>query len=343
MRHYADNFRARVKSIGGTTRERTINRVQHNFEKYFDDPLNKEACTIDGVPTYAVFQDQSQSNNKDLSDDKYVIVPNDVEIGVGSYIEWRDNAWLVFTEEVKTIPTHQQVKIKHVNRNIKWLVDKDKKTICNNGNGWGAYVQNQTLYTLGVSFSGDHLPLANAKMSVYIKDTPETRNIKVGARIFIAGQVYKVEFADYVSRTGLINWLLDEDTKNPDRDNFALEIADYYTSGVPKDTIPPESHKSDSKDEKPKVDWLIEGETRMRLGRSYVFTAKDTEGNDVNVEEWTVGSLEDSPVYILEKNEHSLSLKVKDDYRCVGNQVSIAAKVNGEYKNISAKVIKKFG
>lgn len=343
MRHYADNFRARVKSIGGTARERTINRVQHNFEEYFDDPLNKEACTIDGVPTYAVFQDQSQSNNKDLSDDKYVIVPNDVEIGVGSYIEWRDNAWLVFTEEVKTIPTHQQVKIKHVNRNIKWLVDKDKKTICNNGNGWGAYVQNQTLYTLGVSFSGEHLPLANAKMSVYIKDTPETRNIKVGTRIFIAGQVYKVEFADYVSRTGLINWLLDEDTKNPDKDNIALEIADYYTSGVPKDTIHPESHKSASEDEKPKGDWLIEGETRMRLGRSYVFAAKDAEGNDVSVEEWTVGSLEDSPIYILEKNERSLSLKVKDDYRCVGNQVSIAAKVNGEYKNISAKVIKKFG
>ncbi|PWT35143.1 hypothetical protein DKZ29_06290 [Limosilactobacillus reuteri] len=342
MRNYSDNFRARMNVIGNSSRKRAYNRVQRNFKEFFSDSLNKEDCIIDGIPAQAVFQDQSQSNNKDLSDDKYVIVPNSTKIGVGSYIEWRNSYWLVFTEEVKTIPTHQQVKIKHVNRTLKWLVDKDKKTICNNGKGWGAYVQNQTLYTLGVSFSGEHLPLANAKMSVYIKDTPETRAIKVGTRIFIAGQVYKVEFADYVSRVGLINWLLDENTKNPDTDNYQLEIADYYGPNGDSDNKT-EHVFFESESAVNEKEWFIEGEKRVRLGRSYVLKAKRADGKDIDVDEWTIGSLEDIPLYVLEKDKNSFSFRVKDDYRFVGNVVTITAKSNDEYKNIPIKVIKKFG
>ena len=187
-------------------------------------------------------------------------------------------------------------------------------------------------------------------MSVYIKDTPETRNVTVGTRIFIAGQVYKVEFADYVSRVGLINWLLDEDTKNPERDNFELEIADYY-DGSGKDNsktdkksdTPPEGSDSSSDNDQSKVEWQIEGDQKVRLGRTYTFKIGVTSGETPKVEEWTIGDIEDLPFYIQEKNEESLTVRVKDDYRYVGHTISIAAKINGEYKNIVVKVIKKFG
>lgn len=350
---FANKYRRKMQVLGGTKRDRNYNRKSQEFELYYRDTLNKEDCLIDGAEASAVFQDHSQSNNKDLSDDKYIIVPNMTKIHVGSYVEWRNANWLVFTEEYKTIRTHQQLKIRHTNQKLKWLTDIDNQVVCNSGEGWDAYVQNQTLYTLGVSFAGDNFPLANAKMSVFIQDNKETRAVKVGTRIFIAGQVYKIEFADYVSRTGLVNWLLDEDTKNPERDNFDLEIADYW-KGKPKEhTDINKNDKNESaslntpngspKEEKTKNEWLIEGEKRIRLGRSYVYSVKGEGQNGPEVTEWILGDIEELPFYILEKDNHSISIKVKDDFRLVGHTSTIAAKVDGEIKNIAVKVIKKFG
>ncbi|MBW3350602.1 hypothetical protein [Limosilactobacillus reuteri] len=352
MSSFSTSYRRKQKILGDNRVTRNYNRQLEEFNLFYRDTLTRHDCVIDGVPTQAVFQDHSQSNNKDLSDDKYVVVPNSVEVGVGSYIEWADETWMVFTEEYKTIPTHQQLKIKHTNRRLKWLTNKNSKLICNFGKGWPAYVQNQTLYTLGVSFAGQNIALANAKMSVYIKDIPETRAVKVGTRLWIAGQVYKVEFADYVSRPGLVNWLLDEDTKNPETDNFDLEIADYWVSGSkngekPNDkdengSIPPVVDDSHSESDKPKVKWNIEGELKARLGHTYVYTAMNSDGTKASVSEWIIGTLEDSPFYVKEKNEHSITVTIKDIYKLVGQTVTIAAKVDDEIKNIAIKIIKKF-
>ncbi|MDY2688796.1 hypothetical protein [Limosilactobacillus reuteri] len=352
MSSFATSYRRKQRVIGDNRVNRNYNRQLEGFNLYYKDTLTKHDCIIDGVPTQAVFQDHSQSNNKDLSDDKYVVVPNSVEVGVGSYIEWADETWMVFTEEYKTIPSHQQLKIKHTNRRLKWLTNKNSKLICNFGKGWPAYVQNQTLYTLGVSFSGQNIALANAKMSVYIKDVPETRAVKVGTRLWIAGQVYKIEFADYVSRPGLVNWLLDEDTKNPETDNSDLEIADYWDSGgkdeddsikdVSKLTMPTDGSDSRSEDEKPKVEWNIEGTIKARLGHTYVYTAMNSDGTKADVSEWMIGNLEDSPFYVKEKDNHSITVIVKDIYKLVGQTVTITAKANDEIKNIAIKIIKKF-
>lgn len=338
MSSFADSYRQKMNVAGSTRRDRAFRRAQRDFDLYFADTLTRSECLIDGIPAQAVFQDQSQSNNKDLSDDKYIVVPNDTRIGVGSYIDWRNTQWIVFTEEYKTIATHQQLKIKHINRNIKWLIDKDNKTICNNGRGWGAYVQNQTLYTLGVSFSGNHIPLANGKMSIYIKDTPETRAVKVGTRLLVAGQAYKIEFADYVSRTGLISWLLDEDTKNPETDNFDLEIADYYKGDGDSQIVPDDV----SEDKPTQVNWNIEGEKRVRQGHTYDYIISSSK--NVSASNWIVENIDDNaPFYVLEKDEKKISIRIKDDFRYVGQTFTIAAKVNGEIKNIAIKVIKKFG
>lgn len=346
---FSDVFYTKMALKGGTARARNYRRAEREFNQYFENTLTRSDCLIDGRPAQAVFQDHSQSNNKDLSDDKYMVLPNGIEIGVGSYVKWSETDWLVFTSEYKTIPTHQQLKLKHVNRKIKWLIDKDKKLICNKGQGWNAYVQNQTLYTLGVSFAGNHLPLANAKMSVFIQDNEETRAVKIGTRLLIAGQVYKVEFADYVSRPGLVNWLLGEDTRNSETDNFELGVADYYqgTSVAKNESAsndsplnPPESS---SDNEELKVDWNIEGDTRMRLGRSYVLTAQDSTGSPVEVTEWIVDQADESPLYILEHGKNIITVRVKDNYSLVGQLTTVAAKSNGEIKNITIKIIKKFG
>lgn len=275
----------------------------------------------------AVFQDHSQSNNKDLSDDKYIIVPNNEEISVGSYIDWRKDQWLVFTEEHKTIPTHQQLKIKIVNEQIKWI--KDGK-ICNDGAGWGAYVQNQTLYTLGVSASGNHMKLVDAKMMMYMQNNEETRMLKTNDRIFIGYAVYKVMFKDIVSRQGLINYLLEEDTLHEEYDNVELGIADYYKPGV----LDPDYVAPDLEDE------IIEihGENLARLGKIYTYTIEE----GYTVDEWIIDTIDNTCFEVQSQTETEIVLRVINDNRNVGLTALLLAKVGDRVASRTIRIGTKF-
>lgn len=346
---FSDSYRKRMKAAGSTSYDRNYKIKAREFSLYFKSSLNKEDCLIDGVEHMAIFQDHSQSNNKDLSDDKYLILPNEVECRVGSYLDWRSSEWLVFTEEFKTIPTHQQLKIKHVNHSIKWLVDRKKKTVCNEGVGWGVYVQNQTLYTLGVAFTGSHLGLVNAKMMMYMQDNEETRTLSIGSRIYIGNNIYTVRFADYVSRVGLINFLLEEDTRNPETDNYELLIADYWEQGEKNGDKPAKEPEDPNESEKPPLPdieaWEVRGELRARLGRTYVYKAymsSDEAADQIKVDEWIVENIDDMPFHILEKNTDSISIRVKDDRRMIGKKAMIMANVAGEFKNIAITIVAKF-
>lgn len=321
-----------MNRIGSNSYDRNMKSKCREFELYFKNSLNKETCYIEGVKTEAIFQDHSQSNNKDLSDDKYVILPNSVSCSVGNYITWRSQDWLVFTEEFKTIETHQQLKIKVVNENMKWI--KNGK-ICNNGKGWGAYVQNQTLYTLGVSNAGHHISVINAKMMLYMQDNKETRQLGISDRLFIGRNVYKIMFADTVSRSGLINFLLEEDTIGSD-DNKELLIANYY-SKINKEEEP---EKVVEREDPAKEGVKINGSDSMKISRTYTFTIDD----GYKVTEWGVNTLEtENPVVIMERDESKVTLKVNNDNRLIGNKIVLIANVDGVgYISKSIRITKRF-
>lgn len=320
---YVSLLKNKASRRGSNAYERASKNKARDFAEYFQSTLNLEDCLIDEVPSKAVFQDHSQSNNKDLSDDKYIIVPNEVRIGIGSYVKWRETPWLVFTEEFKTIPSHQQLKIKIVNETIKWV--KNKK-ICNNGDGWGAYVQNQTLYTLGIARQGNHLDLVNSKMMLYMQNNEETRELAVGDRIFIGFTVYKIMFRDGVSRNGLINYLLEEDTIKSE-DNKDLRIADYYKPDVlDKEVVTPE--------ESP----VIKGEGQARIGRTYKYTIQE----GYKVDEWIVDTEGSSSIEILERDETMITIRIKDERRNVGSTVSLMAKTSNSISSFLIRISSKF-
>lgn len=323
-----EKYKNRIKSAGDTHYARSMIRKSREFESYFNNTLNKEACVIDGKDAYAVFQDHSQSNNKDLSDDKYLVLPNSTICNVGSYISWRMSKWLVFTEEFKTIPTHQQLKIKEVNEEIRWIDEKGK--IINGGNGWGAYVQNQTLYTLGVSFTGNNVGVVNAKMMMYMQDNDQTKTLKVQDRIFIGDNVYNVMFMDNVSRRGLINYLLEQDTISKTYDNVELRIADYYRK-----------KKDDDKEIPSDQDVVISGDEKLRIGKTYVFKSSKED----YIEEWIIETLgaATTPFVIQEKDGTSITVRVKDDTRLVGTIANLIVKTkNGGVVGKNLKIISRF-
>ncbi|MEK4605413.1 hypothetical protein MHI17_31455 [Bacillus sp. FSL L8-0098] len=309
-------FRKRMSLKGNTAFERSLNQQKREFELYFNNTINREMVKIDGIEQPAVFQDVNQNNNKDLSDDKYIITENDSNMKVGSYVEWRDKTWMVFTEEYKTINSHKQAKMKSSNQVIKWMVDGK---VCGDGNGVPAFIQNQTLYTLGVSTSGYYSWIVNGKMMMYMQNNRETMAIKIGQRIFIGGMVFQVMFKDNVSRKGLINYLLEQDFVNPERDNIELEIADYY------DVINPDKDV----DEKPSnvaKEVIVSGADNARIGALVQYEAKIFhDGTEVDEEvDWTIADI-DSSAEIVERTANSIKLRIVKDFRKVGLTINVVA------------------
>lgn len=322
-------FQNKVSRRGKNKYERTYNAKKRSFNRWFLSALNKENCLIDGESYQAVFQDHSQSNNKDLSDDKYVIAENSTPIGVGSYVNWRGNDWLVFTEEEKTIPTHQQLKIKEINWHIKWILD-DKIV------RYGAHVQNQTLYTLGVSFVGDTAAIANAKMMMYMQTNADTSRIEIGQRIYIDNNVYKILFVDKVSRNGLVNCLMEQDLEHPEYDNPELGVADYYRGGV--------NPTMDGDTEEIEDNVVIDGDSYARISSTHVYRL---DGDDYSAKEWLVTSMdddvEDKPFRIKRKSEREIEIYFIDDYRNIGKTISIYATLeNGQTIQSSVGIITKY-
>lgn len=300
-----------MKAKGLTVYERRMKNAQKSFDRYFDTSISKETVLIDENEYEAIFQDQNQSNNKDLSDDKYMIVENDTKIHVGSIVDWRKKIWLVFTEEQKTIPTHQQLKVKESNGYIKWMTSKG---VCGHGKGHPAYIQNQTLYTLGVSTSGNNSWIVNAKMMMYMPDDEETRTVKIGQRLFIGGAVYQVMFKDYVSRKGLIHYLLEENFVNPEIDNVEEGIANYY------DFV--DKNKDDTKPEEEMANFVIDGSEKARIGSTMEYVVNP---NTIDIVEWTIADTE-STATINEQTTKKISVRIVNDFRKVGNTITIIGK-----------------
>lgn len=306
---------------GGTAYERRLSSASRDFQNWFDNALGRELVKIDGVEQYAVFQDQNQNNNKDLSDDKYIVVEKTSNIEVGSYVEWRNGIWMVFTDENKTIPTHKQAKVKESNHIIKWMIG-DK--ICGNGAGYNAYIQNQTLYTLGVSTSGNHSWIVNAKMMMYLPNTDESRNIKIGQRIVIGGAIFQVMFKDYVSRKGLINYLLEQDFYAEDRDNLELGIADYYpalnsdTNQEVEEPTAPESEKVVT----------ISGADKARIGSTLKFEAsvfQDGTALSEGITEWTIADTE-AVATVVEQTDKYITIRIVNNFQKVGSIITVIGK-----------------
>lgn len=324
-------FRKRIGVLGSTSIERNTAIKAREFELWFAETLNKSLVDIDGVEQYAVFQDMNQNNNKDLSDDKLIIVEKDSNLRVGSYVHWRDHIWMVFTEEEKTIPTHKQAKVKESNHYIKWMIGNQ---VSGNGQGYPAFIQNQTLYTLGVSTSGNHNWIVNAKMMMYMQDNEETRAIKIGQRIFIGGCVYQVMFKDIVSRQGLINYLLEEDFINPNIDNVELEIANYYDSiddGI-----------TEQEPEGALEEVIIKGYDKARIGSTIKLDAevyKDGSLVEDGISDWTIADV-DGVATIVEQTPNYIKLEIEKNFKKVGSTISVIGKTtSGTFGSKTVNII----
>lgn len=329
---YSSLYKRKMTAKGITPYERRFIQKSRSFNNWFDNSLAKESVIIDGVQQYAVFADQNLNNNKELSDDKYIMVKNGSNMQVGSLVVWRNLNWLVFSDENKTIQTHKQAKVKESNGFIKWMIGNK---ISGDGNGHPAYIQNQTLYTLGVSTSGNDMWIVNAKMTMYLPLNKETLTIKVGQRIFIGDMVFQVMFKDSVSRKGLVNFLLEQDFVNESRDNLELGIADYYT-GLATDDNNEQEPSSAVKEV------IVKGSDKARIGALVKYEASVFENElqlDEGITEWTIADV-DGVAKVVEQTPKYISIRIENNFKLVGSVISIIGKTaDGTFGSKSIRVI----
>lgn len=305
----------KLDTRGATPYERNFKQMQHEFYKYFEDSLTKAKVLVNGKNYIEVtIVDHSQSNNKDLSDDKYVHAPNETKISVGDYILWDNQYWMVFSKENKTIATHQQAKIKESNQSIKWI--RNGK-IVNNELGWWSYVQSNTLYTMGVS-ENTLIDVVDSKMMMYMQNNADTRDLQINERIFIGSRVYKIKFPDKVSRFGLISFLLDEDTINENYDNVELGVADYYRFyGTDTDV------REELEEGHPDHELSIVGNKNPKIGSINSYEA------NFEVEEWTIDTVESEDlVVVMSSDANKITIEVVQDrkFANVGKSFTITAR-----------------
>ena len=332
-----DMYQTKMNVRGRSFRERQYKNKLRDFDKYFSETLNEELVAVTDKNNVTniiemAFQDHSQSNNKQLSDDKYVIARNETPIHVGDYVLWRDEHWMIFTKEVKTIPTHQQALVKNANYVIKWTRDGE---IVNDGKGYHAYIQSNTLYTMGVSET-TYLDVVDGKMTMYMQNNKDTAQLIQDERIVIGRKVFKIKFMDTVSRDGLISFLMDEDRVHEKYDNLELGVADYYRYYNKDFDFTDDKLEDDEDLVVPQLE--IVGNTAPKIGSIQKYTT------DFSVSEWIVDDMNtESSYYLQHKDEHSITIKVKDDYRMVGSTINIIAKdKDGNYAQLTAMMSKKF-
>lgn len=312
---------------GNSRYERNMNKKERTFAEWFKNSLTRHDITLGEAIYPAVIQDQNQANNKGLSDDKYLIVENTTPTNVGSIVGWSEQKWLVFSNEFKTIKTHKQQIIKMCNHQIKWV--KSDGTVNGNGEGQTAYVQNNTLYTLGVSMSGANSWITNAKMSMYMPDNEETRSVGIGQRLFIGDNVYEIMMKDFVSRKGLIYYLMEENFYNPETDDFESKVADRWKKedlevGISSNT----ENNIENNTVKDNLVLSLSGNNIVKIGKSITITANlvDETGNVIEnpVNEWVLNDV-DNIVSVIEKDQGKIVIRVPENFQYVGKQFTVVA------------------
>jgi hypothetical protein len=159
-------------------------------------------------------------------------------------------------------------------------------------------------------------------MMMYLPDNSESRNIKIGQRIVIGGAIFQVMFKDYVSRKGLINYLLEQDFYAEDRDNLELGVADYYPA-INSDT----NQEVEEPTEYEKV-VTISGADKARIGSTQKFEAsvfQDGTALSEGIAEWTIADTE-AVATVVEQTEKYITIRIVNNFQKVGSVITVIGK-----------------
>lgn len=215
---YLDTYRNRVNIKGSTEKERILNIMKSDFDKYKKNAPNSYDVVIKrtGELYNVVIQDHSYIE-LDLEDEKYILFDLEADVMCGDSYAWDDISWLIIKKANRTIKSHQS------------FISKKCNYILNFINKYGNVVSYPcitspfTLYSDGAS-DGTKIPIQEKKKEIIIQTNDDTLILDTNYRIIIDRNVYFITSVKDKVNEGLLK-IVAVETENTEKDDFVNGIA----------------------------------------------------------------------------------------------------------------------
>lgn len=167
----------------------------------------------------------------ELEDEKYMLTKYDKVVGLGSYVKWDDENWIVTAKERFTDKGHRSYRLKRCNGVMKFTNKKGEIV------SLAANIYNKLFYTEGID-KYTSIVMPDGLSSVIVPNNTDSKDLARNMRIIIGEQAFVITYVDRVTQEGITQITLSEVL--PDiKDDLEDQVADSpYVDGITgKDSI----------------------------------------------------------------------------------------------------------
>ena len=263
------------------------------------------------------------------------------EIDIGSYVYMEDEDgdwkwWLICHLDER--PAFRQYQILECNWNLGWVV--------NNRIYHCLAVQRvQQSYNSG-SWDGDRITFTDNVTSVWLPTNNDTLTIGYNQRFLISDEkrfppiCYQTSKIEDTQPIGLTKLKFTQETFNPDKDNYDLMLADYYSSN-----ITPEDLDVETELKTPAIITYSGLRPEVKVGGSYKVFTPAFYNKDASVVKWLIsdenGDISaDTSNYSIVYDGDKLRLRVALNYNLIGKVLIVQVMgSDGSSAELSVEVV----
>lgn len=226
-----DFFKRKSTYKGSRKGDRGIYDQKVKLEKLLKSAPNSYDIKINGKKDRALIQDIYQ--NEQLVRGKHMIVRHDTKIGIGDYITWDNNPYLVLYKEDETVKSKQGVKIQACDNVLTWNLNDEIVQL-------PVITEDKTSpFSDGTNKTGGVIIRPSDQISALIQENELSNQLKLNQRFIFDNsklKVFRLTRIKALPSEGLYDLVLKKDGYNEYLDNLKLNLADYYED---KNIAPP--------------------------------------------------------------------------------------------------------
>lgn len=183
---YLTKHKKRIQRHGKSQKERYVNEAIRNFNEHlktsaaaFDVQVTEpnEPCITEDTRVVRCLINNITLNDQRNLDEKYIHMPNGIDIRIGCYVKWDNQDWLIIFREHNSLSTHKTYVMRKCGQifNFKYRNKVYPIPIC---------VSNLTLYSDGMADSV-HTSIPDSKREIKYGLNDVTSNIQLGTRFML--------------------------------------------------------------------------------------------------------------------------------------------------------------
>lgn len=305
---------------GSSARERNIANLHRDIFRLAPDNPAFHTVQINGETRHATVVSTQDLNTKTI-----VTLPEE-NIGVGDHVVFAKKNYYI-TSCSTDDGIYAYGKMEQCTDVIHFISKLDGSI-----KEYPVIMVNTTKFNTGENPS-KRLTLVAGQFAMYIPVDEHTLLIDNEQRFLIDKRkdypsAYRVTYVDpstYGYDTGLLNVILLQCTFNPDTDNKELMIADYYEKKEPTEE-----------------DIKFDADLIVKVGGSSKTFTPIISNNVTLPLQFTVDIIDECKPYVdYSTNDTSITFKIKNDLRLVGNYITLSiADANGQYRTDALVALK---